>query len=117
MTTATDPRRLTERQCQDKIIDAAKLGGWLVHAGRPARTANGWATAIQGHAGFPDLVLVHPRRGLWFVELKRKPNKVEPAQQLWLSVIRDAPGSTCVRVLWVPEQMDEFIAWLTERAA
>lgn len=115
MIAATDPRRLTEQQCQDKIIDAAKLGGWLVHAGRPARTANGWATAIQGHAGFPDLVLVHPRRGVRFVELKRKPNKLEPAQAEWLNQLNAA--HVRAHVLWVPEQMDEFIAWLTERAA
>ncbi len=87
----------------------------MVHAERPATMQSGrWATPIQGDAGWPDLVLLHPlHRVLWFVELKREPNKVEPAQQRWLDELsRSTFGQCGVRVLWVPEELDEFIAEL-----
>jgi hypothetical protein len=95
------------------VIDAAKMFGWRIHHTRPARTGKGWRSPIQGHVGFPDLVLV---RGpvLQFVELKRKPNKVEPAQQAWLDAL-SATGAT-VSVVWVPEELDGFVAHLTARA-
>ena len=114
--TATKPHRPTELQCQTTIVDAAKRGGWLVHAERTSRTQSGrWATAIQGHAGFPDLVLLHRDRGLLFCELKRKPNRIEPAQQAWIGTLQvmDVP----VRVVWVPEQMREFCTWLVSGGA
>lgn len=101
--------RATEAECQRTVIDAAKLCGWLVHAERPAQSARGWRTPVQGHAGFPDLVLVHPTRGLAFIELKRRPNKVEDAQQAWLDVLgRHADA----RVWWVPEQLHELCQFL-----
>jgi hypothetical protein len=60
----------TEAELLDNIIDLATRTRWAVHHDRPARRAGtGWATAIQGHAGFPDLVLA--RAGLvLFRELK-----------------------------------------------
>jgi hypothetical protein len=104
--------RATERECEDTIIEAAMTFGWRVHAERPARSAKGWRTPIQGHAGFPDLVLV---RGslLWFVELKRKPNKIEHAQQEWIIAL-GATGAL-VSIVWVPEGLDDFVAQLAAR--
>lgn len=59
----------SEQELLDATIDLAKAFQWLVHHDRPARTANGYKTAIQGHAGFPDLVLA--RAGVvLFRELK-----------------------------------------------
>lgn len=104
--------RPTEIQCQATIVEAAKLFGWRIHATRPARSAKGWRTPIQGHAGFPDLVLA---RGpdLLFVELKRKPNRIEPDQQAWHDALA-AAGAT-VHVVWVPEGMPQFLAGLAAR--
>lgn len=100
-------RRATEAQCQATIIAAAKRGGWRVHAQRPALQRSGkWSVAIQGDPGYPDLTISHPLRGTHFLELKRAPNKVEPAQQQWLNLL---PNS---RVVWVPEHLDECLAWL-----
>lgn len=112
--------RATESQCQATIVAAALLAGWMVHAERPAQHQSGrWGTPIQGNPGFPDLVLLHPyHRLLWFVELKRKPNKVEPAQQRWHDALGlldvEGQGVPWVQtsVVWVPEQMDAFIAEL-----
>ena len=105
--------RATELQCQAAIVEAAKLAGWRVHAERTSKTqSGGWATAIQGHPGFPDLVLCRPPE-LLFVELKRKPYKVKPEQHEWLSRLRLC--GIDARVVWVPEEMDEFIKELMQR--
>ena len=103
MTTSTATRP-SELQCQRTIVQAARLGGWLVHAERTSRTESGrYATAIQGDPGFPDLVLAHPATGAVIVaELKRKPNRVEPAQRLWLDALAIAGH---VVVWWVPEDL------------
>lgn len=60
----------TEQELLDATIDLATHCRWSVHHDRPARRSGArWATAIQGHAGFPDLVLA--RRGVvLFRELK-----------------------------------------------
>lgn len=103
--------RPTEAQCQATIVAAAKLLGWKVHATRQAMTRRGWRTPVQGHAGFPDLVLVRGSQ-LRMVELKRKPNRVEPEQQEWLDALA---AGVDVSVAWVPEQMHELLAELAER--
>lgn len=104
--------RATETQCQATIVAGAKTFGWRVHAERPAQGGKGWRTPIQGHKGFPDLVLVRGRR-VMFVELKRKPNKVEPEQQEWLDDL--AVAGVEARVVWVPEGMQTFLAELARR--
>lgn len=102
---ATLPRA-TEAECQTTIIEAARLVGWLVHHTRPARTGDRWSTPIAGDPGAPDLLLAHPRHGVWFVELKRRPNKVEPAQTRWLLTLGQHVRAA---VVWVPEDMPAFL--------
>lgn len=111
----------TEAACQRTIIDAAMLAGWRVHAQRTARTGSGgYATAIQGHQGFPDLVLVKGTT-LLFVELKRdKTGRMGPGQQEWCDALnRPFLGyeHTDVRamILWVPSEMSAFINMLARR--
>lgn len=60
----------TEQELLDQTVELATRCRWAVHHDRPARrSGNRWATAIQGHAGFPDLVLA--RNGVvLFRELK-----------------------------------------------
>jgi hypothetical protein len=100
--------RATEAQCQRTIVEAARLGGWMIYHNRPAQNSAGrWRTALQGHAGFPDLVLVHPdARLVWFVEIKRKPNKLAPDQLVWRTALEEAGAD--YRLVWVPEEQDEF---------
>lgn len=97
--------RAHELACQNTIVQAAIACGWHVHAERAARTASGrHATPIQGHAGFPDLVMITPdRTELWVVELKRAPNKIEPAQQVWLDLFAGLGVPVRAAVWWVPE--------------
>jgi hypothetical protein len=68
-----------------------------------------WATPIQGHAGFPDLLLAR-RDVVRVVELKRKPNRVEPEQHAWIDALRAAGITT--EICWCPEGMDDFIRTL-----
>jgi hypothetical protein len=71
------------------LIDAALVGSWLVHHDRPARTSEGWATAIQGHAGFPDIIAVHPERHqLLVLECKSATGRTTPLQDAWLDALR-----------------------------
>lgn len=72
----------TETELLEQTIELATLQGWLVHHDRPARTERGWRTAIQGHAGFPDLVLA--RGGVvLFRELKGPYGRLTPEQYDW----------------------------------
>jgi hypothetical protein len=100
-----------ESDYQKTIVDAAKMFGWRIHHARPAWTTRGWRTAIQGHPGFPDLVLAHGHVGVWFVELKHKTNLTED-QARW-GVVLTAAGANW-RELRVPEQLDEFVQELAD---
>lgn len=78
---------LSEGELQTRILQAAELYGWRVHHGRPALNRNGkWSTPIQGHPGFPDLVL--SRDGMVILaELKSRKGKTSPDQDLWLEAL------------------------------
>lgn len=93
----------TERELQDAIIDMARLLGWHIHHQRPARTQNGWRSAIQGHAGFPDLVLLRPPR-LVFAELKTVKGKVHFDQATWLNGLETVQGVE--QYLWRPQDWE-----------
>ncbi|WP_181778945.1 VRR-NUC domain-containing protein [Pseudonocardia pini] len=65
------------------VIQAAQLHGWRVAHFRPARTAAGWRTAVQGHIGSPDLLLARDGDVL-LVELKTDRGQLRPDQRTWL---------------------------------
>ena len=95
--------KLTEAQFTAQVIQYAQLMGWRVAHFRPAMTAKGWRTAVQGDgAGFPDLVLV---RGpvLLFWELKVKPNTASASQVAWIDALHGA--GQWAKVLY-PEHWD-----------
>lgn len=77
----------SESGFQAAVLAAAKMYGWMVHAERPAVNRRGkWSTPIQGDAGFPDLVLVHPKRHrVLVIELKRAGERPTDGQNAWLS--------------------------------
>jgi VRR-NUC domain len=100
----------TEVEYTNTIVEVAKLGGWLVKHDRPGRTAHGWRTPLQGHKGFPDLVLAHPVGWLMALELKVKPNRPTPEQLSWLLVLELC--GVDARLVYVPEQLDELCAEL-----
>ena len=100
----------TEREYESTIIDAARIGGWMIHAERPARTATSWRTAIRGDVGWPDLFLAHPTRGAMALELKRRPNKPTTAQRVWLMMLVGA--GIDARLVFVPDELDDLCAEL-----
>lgn len=74
----------SEKSFQQKVIDYARLRGWMVAHFRPAQTAKGWRTPVSADgAGFPDLALV--RRGILIVaELKSETGKLSKHQEDWM---------------------------------
>ena len=91
---------ITEDEFTSQVIQYAMLHGWRVAHFRPARTARGWRTAVQGDgAGFPDLVLA--RHGLvLFAELKAEKGKLSPEQEQWQRTVNG--------MVWRPSQWPEI---------
>ena len=107
--------RASESDCQRTIVEAAHTLGYRVLAIRPAlNRKDHWQTPIQGDAGYPDLTLVHPVAGVIWVELKRHPNRLEPAQAIWGRALLDAGARW--HLVWVPEELDQFCQQLTDWA-
>ena len=98
MTTAV---HMTEAQFTDTVVELAKWHRWQVAHFRPARTTRGWRTTMQGHIGFPDLVLA--RAGVvLLVELKTIHGKLGRGQQEWADQIGAAYR------LWRPTDLEEI---------
>jgi hypothetical protein len=95
---------MSEAELMEAVIRAARLHGWLVHHDRPGLDRRGrWRTAVQGDAGFPDLVLA--RAGVVLVvECKSATGRLDPAQRAWLL----ATGGRVVR----PRHLDRMLALL-----
>jgi hypothetical protein len=96
-------QHMTEGDWLTQVVDYAHLRGWLVSHQRPGRTSNGWRTAIQGDAGFPDLVMVREGRVI-FAELKSQRGRVGEAQKPWLEELAKVSieASNVVVALWRP---------------
>ena len=86
---------MSEADLLAAVLSTAERFGWLAHHDRPARTEKGWRTAVEGDAGFPDLVLARDSVVL-FIELKSATGRVSVTQQRWL----DALGAQ----VWRPDQ-------------
>lgn len=114
----------TEQQLLDAVVDLASLNRWAIHHDLPSRRARGqWRTSIQGHAGFPDLVLA--RAGVvLFRELKGfdsrgRLGKLSPEQRDWARQLKrehdDAYSGDPIgrrKLLfdvWTPDDMDDVI--------
>ena len=90
-TYAAGPPARNETDMLPHIIALAQQCGWLVQHARPARTAKGWQTPIQGDAGFPDLCMVRGGR-LIFAELKSTGKQPGPEQREWLDRLQVSAG-------------------------
>ena len=94
-----------ESYFQSQVIMLAKLHGWLVMHTRAVEIRPGvWKTPLQGHAGFPDLVLAHETKGVLFAELKAdKNNRLSDMQKVWLQTLKEAGMEVYV---WRPKDID-----------
>lgn len=98
------PLTISEQDFQRTVIDYAILRGWRVMHTRPAQTLHGWRTPVEGHAGFPDLVLA--REGVVLIrELKRHGRRgyVSKDQRAWL----DALGHW--GAIWTPADWETIV--------
>lgn len=85
---------MTESELQTAILQLAKLRGWLHFHDYDSR---------RNPAGFPDLVLLHPRTGdLLFAELKTATGRVSQRQQRWIDAL--ALGGHTAHV-WRPSHL------------
>jgi hypothetical protein len=86
---------VSEADYQAKVIETAQLYGWRVAHFRPMQSQAGeWRTAVAADGkGFPDLVLVHPTRGIIFAELKSEIGQLAPDQKVWRDTLIKARGN------------------------
>jgi hypothetical protein len=95
---------VTEREFTTALLDLARILHWRSAHFRPARTAHGWATPVQGDGrGWPDVLLVRPPR-IVVAELKVGGGRVSDDQRVWLEQLEQCPG---VEVFtWRPKDLD-----------
>lgn len=104
---------MKESYFQSQVIMLAKLHGWLVMHTRAVEIRPGvWKTPLQGHAGFPDLVLAHNTRGALFAELKSDTGRLSKLQSAWLDTLSVAGCETHV---WRPKDIDQISIRLANR--
>ncbi len=104
---------MKESYFQSQVIMLARLHGWLVMHTRAVEIRPGvWKTPIQGHAGFPDLVLAHQTRGVIFAELKSDMGRLSDKQELWCQTLCDAGMEHHV---WRPKDIDYISKRLARR--
>jgi VRR-NUC domain len=97
---------ITEKDFLQQVIDLARLCGWKVYHTFDAR---------RSAPGYPDLTLVHPARGDFFLaELKSATGRLSPAQATWLDALRRA-GIECY--LWRPSDFNAIVSRLSHEQA
>ncbi len=83
-----------------QVLQAAFILGWRSFHCRPARTAKGWRTPVQGDGkGFPDLILLKEKQ-IVVAELKVGNGKLTPDQRAWMDAWR---ASGARGFVWRPE--------------
>lgn len=92
---------MSEAELLRNIIQMAQALGYLVHHQRPAMRQDGqWRSAIQGHAGFLDLVFARGERVI-FVECKSTKGTLTAGQLVWFNALQAAGQEV---YLWRPAQ-------------
>lgn len=93
---------MTEDDLLSTVLDMAKRLGILTAHFRPAKTAAGWRTPVQGDGkGWPDLVLVG-RGGVLFRELKSASGALSSEQKGWVAALAAAGADIGV---WRPADL------------
>lgn len=97
---------MTEAAFQTCVMDLARWTGWKTFHPRTVKTDKGrHLTAYQGDRGFPDLVLVHRKRGVLFVELKTETGRLDAHQEEWGRHLVEADAEYYV---WRPSDWEEI---------
>ena len=93
---------MNEADLQNASMDLGYLTGHRMHHSRPARTSQGWRTAISGHAGFVDVVFAHEFGGIRLVEFKSATGRLTPDQLEWQRVLKLAAEVGTSYHVWRP---------------
>lgn len=110
----TDPVT-SEKLFQAKVMQVAAIHGWRQAHFRPSMTRDGrWLTAMAGDAGYPDLTLAHPTKGILFAELKAEKGRVTLEQELWHKYLLAARTVGTAVHIWRPSDLDQIIPILAE---
>ncbi len=106
---------MSEKELQEAIIGKrglARILGWRVIHSRPAMIKDpasvdgySWRTAIQGDAGFPDLLMAKDGRCI-IAELKGDNSGPSLDQQAWLDVL--SAVEVLETYLWRPMDLEEI---------
>jgi hypothetical protein len=76
---------LSEADFQRRVMDTARLAGWMCCHYRPSINRRGrWSTAVEGDKGAPDLILAKAGRVL-LAELKSDRGRATLEQRTWLA--------------------------------
>ena len=94
---------MTEDQLLSAVVELAKFAGFKVCHFRPARTEKGWRTAVQGHKGFPDVIIAGHTRFI-VAEVKTAQGSLTDEQARWRLEL-DRAGVEYH--LWRPQDWDE----------
>ena len=78
---------LTERKFQAETLRRFQSQGWLCYHTLDSRGSQ---------PGFPDLVCVHPTRGILYLELKTARGRLSNDQERWLDTITLAGGNAAL---------------------
>ncbi len=85
-----------EEDWEETVEQALLATGHRFAHFRPARTLNGWRTAMSGSPGFPDIVCFSAEGVLKVLELKRLRGRLAAEQTVWLELFRAADAVTAV---------------------
>jgi len=97
----------SEQAFTDQVVQLAMICGWRVCHFRPAKTARGYRTAIQGHKGFPDIVAAKNGR-IIFAELKVGRNRPSDDQVEWLAALQCQHASRTEVYVWYPHHWPQI---------
>lgn len=100
----------SEKIFQAQVMQIAARYGWRQAHFRPSMTANGrWLTAMSGDAGYPDLTLAHPTKGIVFAELKTDRGRISKEQDLWHKFLHTGAHVGTSVQLWRPRDLDQIV--------
>lgn len=111
MTTDMQRRQIAAAMSEDdllsNVVALAEHLNFAVHHCRPAWTAKGWRTPVQGSVGFPDVLCVG-HGWVLAVECKAERARLTTSQEQWRQAFEQvaaAPGSRVRYVLWRPTDL------------
>lgn len=92
---------MTEDELKAAVFDLCKLLHLRTAHFRPAKTAKGWRTAVEGDGqGWPDLIICGKR--LIIRELKQQAKYPSPEQRAWIVALVAAGVDVAV---WKPSDL------------